>query len=85
MPIHKSQEFIAKAVETVAVMSGKPTDGIWLEVLGAQTVPAIAKWDISACRRRSEWPGRVAHGLPKQDFGIDVAARSLSVRSRACT
>ena len=33
MPIHKSQEFIAKAVETVAVMSGNPTDGIWLEVL----------------------------------------------------
>ncbi len=85
MPIHKSQEFIAKAVETVAVMSGKPTDGIWLEVLVTQTASAIARWDISACWRRSEWPDRVAHGLPKQDVGIDVVARSLSVRSRACT
>ena len=85
MPIHKSQEFIAKAVETVAVMSGNPTDGIWLEVLVTQTVPAIAERDISACWWRSEWPDRVAHGLPKQHVGIDVVARSLSVRSRACT
>ena len=70
------QTIIEQAIDTIAEMNTKSTDGKWLEDLTVQVAVSVKEWDISECWHWSNWPDRDTHfpETTNQDIGIDAVA-----------
>ena len=65
---------IAAALDLLAARRSDPGKGVWLEEAVAATAPDIREWDLEACWRWKDWPGRKAifPGSSPADDGIDA-------------
>ncbi len=73
-----SADPLSTALDEIAEMSSKATDGKWLERLTAECAPLIAEWDVDECWLWTYWPEREQHYQHATDIGIDVVARRAS-------
>ena len=70
------QDIVEQAIQKVADISPRSTDGIWLEDLTVEVATYVKEWDIAECWPWSQWPDRetLFPGTTKQDIGIDCVA-----------
>ncbi len=62
-------------------ISDHQADGQLLEDLVFEHAADFPTWEVSRCWRWADWPGRVDHGLPLGDDGIDLVAETTAGRT----
>ena len=76
MQSETGEPIITQALDTLAAMNPRQTDGIWLEDITVVAAPYIKEWDIAQCWHWADWPEREIHfpDTDKKDLGIDAVA-----------
>ena len=69
-----------QALDTLAEMNPRQTDGVWLEELTVAVAPYLKEWDIAQAWGWADWPERENKfpGTDQVDIGIDVVAMRRS-------
>ena len=69
-----------QALDTLAEMNPRQTDGVWLEELTVTVAPYLKEWDIAQAWGWADWPERESQfpNTRQIDIGIDVIARRRS-------
>ena len=80
MPTTTLHEKLARLDESSAFSA---SDGPLLEQLVREHATEFPTWEIRQCWRWDEWPGRIDHGLPFKDYGIDLVAETVTGRTVA--
>ena len=58
-------------------------DGRLLEDFVCEHAVNFPTWEVKECWRWPNWPGRAEHGLPFEDYGIDLVAETITGRTIA--